>query len=99
VPVERIAPGDVVSVVRPDGIRVRHRVLTAQMSASYVTLTLKGDANQDPDAEPVVVREAQELVWAVPSVGRAAAFLASAQGGFALGCLITAIAMTTMRRR
>lgn len=68
VPVERIAPGDVVSVVRPDGIRVRRRVLTAQMSASYVTLTLKGDANQDPDAEPVVVREAQELVWAVPSV-------------------------------
>ena len=99
VPVERIEPGDVVSVVRPDGTRVMHRVLTADMSSSHVTLTLKGDANQDPDPEPVIVDEALELVWTVPSIGRAAAFLASAPGGFALGCLITAIAMTTLRRR
>lgn len=99
VPVQDIAPGDVVSVVRPDGTRVMHRVLTVAPAGAAVSLTLQGDANDDPDPAPVVVTSALELVGTVPAVGRAAAFLASAKGGFVLGCLITGIGMTSTRRR
>ena len=99
VPVHEISVGDVVSVVRADGTRVMHRVLTARPEGSAVSLTLQGDANEDPDPAPVVATSADELVWTVPAVGRAAAFLASAKGGFVLGCLITGIGMTSTRRR
>lgn len=99
VPIEEIGVGDVVSVVRADGTRVMHRVLTTDVSGGAATLTLQGDANEDPDPAPVVAREADALVWTVPGVGRAAAFLASAKGGFVLGCLITGVGMTTTRRR
>ena len=96
---EEIAVGDVVSVVRADGTRVMHRVLTVSVSGGAATLTLKGDANDDPDAAPVIAREADQLVWTVPGIGRAAAFLASAKGGFVLGCLITGVGLTSTRRR
>ena len=99
VPLEEIAVGDVVSVVRADGTRVMHRVLTVSLAGGAATVTLKGDANEDPDPAPVVTRSADELVWTVPAVGRAAAFLASAKGGFVLGCLVTGIALTSTRRR
>ena len=99
VPLEEISVGDVVAVVRADGTRVMHRVLTADVTNGAATLTLKGDANEDPDAAPVIAREADELVWTVPGVGRAAAFLASAKGGFVLGCLITGVGLTSTRRR
>lgn len=99
VPLEDISVGDVVSVVRADGTRVMHRVLTVSLSGGAATLTLKGDANEDPDPAPVVAREADELVWTVPGVGRAAAFLASARGGFVLGCLVTGVGLTSTRRR
>lgn len=99
VPLEEIGVGDVVSVVRADGTRVMHRVLTVSVSGDAATLTLKGDANEDPDPAPVVATEADELVWTVPGVGRAAAFLASAKGGFVLGCLITGVGLTSTRRR
>lgn len=99
IPLEQIDVGDVVSVVRADGTRVMHRVLTADVTADAATLTLKGDANEDPDPAPVIARTADELVWTVPGVGRAAAFLASAKGGFVLGCLITGVGLTSTRRR
>ena len=99
VPVDEIAVGDVVSVVRADGTRVMHRVLSVTPAGAAVSLELQGDANEDPDPAPVVATSADELVWTVPAVGRAAAFLASAKGGFVLGCLFTGIALTTTRRR
>ena len=99
VPLQEMGVGDVVSVVRADGTRVMHRVLTASLAGDLATLTLQGDANEDPDPAPVVVRSADELVWTVPAVGRAAAFLASAKGGFVLGCLVTGIGLTATRRK
>ena len=99
IPASEVEVGDVVAVRRPDGTRVIHRVLTVDHTGATSTLTLKGDANEDPDPQPVTVEEAAELVLTVPSVGRGAAFLASAKGGFVLGCLMTAIALTTLRRR
>ena len=99
IPAEQVEVGDVVAVDRPDGVRVIHRVQALRRDEDSATLTLKGDANADMDPHPVVVDEAGLLVWSVPSVGRAAAFLASPAGGFALGCLITGVALTTLRRR
>lgn len=99
VPAGEIAVGDVVAVDRPDGTRVIHRVLSVEHAGATSTLTLKGDANEDPDPQPITVDDAGLLVWTVPSVGRVAAFLASAKGGFVLGCVITGVALTTLRRR
>lgn len=99
IPAAEVAVGDVVAVDRPDGTRVIHRVLTVEPAGATSTLTLKGDANDDPDPQPITVDDAGLLVWTVPSVGRVAAFLASAKGGFVLGCVMTGVALTTLRRR
>ncbi len=46
-PVADLRPGDVVSVVDPDGVRVTHRLVEATSDG----LLLKGDANPAPDGE------------------------------------------------
>lgn len=99
VPAADIRVGDVLAVERPDRTRVTHRVVTVKHMGATAELTLKGDANEDPDPIPVTVSEAGRLVHTLPMIGRGSAFLASAKGGFVLGCLITAIALTTLRRR
>lgn len=93
--------GDVVAVGRPDGTRVMHRILTVALDSDGVTasLTLKGDANEDPDPQAVPVVEAEKLIWHVPWVGRSAAWLATAPGGFALGCLVTGLLTLVVRGR
>ena len=99
IPASDIGVGDVVAVERPDHTRVTHRVLEVVHRGATAELTLKGDANEDPDPIPVTVAEAGELVMSVPSIGRVSAFFASAKGGFLLGCLFTAVAMSVLRRR
>ncbi|HVM03404.1 MAG TPA: signal peptidase I, partial [Acidimicrobiales bacterium] len=99
VPAADVAVGDVVAVQRPDGTRVTHRVVDLDRHGGAAELILKGDANEDRDPEPVTVREADRLVSQVPAVGRAAAWLATAPGGFALGCVVTAVAMVALRHR
>lgn len=94
-----IGVGDVVTVQRPDRTRVTHRVIGLERRGEAAELTLKGDANDDPDPLPVTVREAQRFVWEIPKVGRAMAWLASAQGGFVLGSLVTLYATAVVRRR
>lgn len=81
--------GDIVAVERPDRIRVTHRVIAVEHQGEVAELTLKGDANEDPDPAPVVVRSTHRLVWHLPLVGRAAAWLATAPGGFLIGSLAT----------
>lgn len=94
-----IEVGDVVAVQRPDRTRVTHRVVDLERHGTSVELTLKGDANEDPDPAPVTVRSADRLVRQVPAVGRVAAWLATAPGGFVIGCLLTAVVMVILRRR
>jgi len=95
----RIERGDIVAVVRPDRTRVTHRVVEIHRRDDGVELTLKGDANKDPDPFPVTVREAGRVVRTVPYVGRVMAWLASAKGGFVLGCLVTGYAMRVLSGR
>ena len=94
-----IEVGDVVAVERPDHTRVTHRVVQLERRGDLVDLTLKGDANEDADPVPVTVRQARKLVAEVPMVGRAMGWLASAQGGFVLGCLSTAFVCRVLRQR
>ena len=94
-----ISVGDVVAVERPDHTRVTHRVVKIERHGETAELTLKGDANEDPDPVPVTVRRAERLVRQVPQIGRAAAELATPRGGFAIGCVLTAVAMHVLRRR
>lgn len=97
--VQDIRVGDIVAVERPDHTRVTHRVVGIEQRGATAELTLKGDANEDPDATPVTVRRAERLVRHIPEVGRVAGELATPRGGFAIGCVITAVAMTVLRRR
>jgi len=99
VPASDIRVGDVVSVERPDHTRVTHRVVEVKHSGSTAVLTLKGDANEDVDPAPVTVTSAYRLVFSVAGIGRAAAWLATPAGGFALGCIITLVATVVLRRR
>lgn len=94
-----IRPGQVVAVERPDHTRVTHRVVSLERKGETVELTMKGDANEDPDAAPVTVRHGYLLVHQVPEVGRMAGELATPRGGFLIGCMVTAVAMVVLRRR
>lgn len=96
--VEDIRVGDVVAVERPDHTRVTHRVIGIEAKGATAELILKGDANEDPDPVPVAVTRADRLVAQVPEIGRVAAWLATARGGFLVGCLFTAVAMHVLRR-
>jgi signal peptidase I len=64
-PVDDIAPGDVVSVVGDDGVRVTHRVVEQHEGR----LLLWGDANPAPDATTYAVDHADVVVASVPHLG------------------------------
>lgn len=99
VPAADIRVGDVVTVDRPDGVRVTHRVVEVDHDGATAEVVLKGDANEDVDPLPIVVEEVGRLVRSAPALGRAAALLATAPGGFVLGCLVTVVLSTVLRRR
>jgi signal peptidase I len=94
-----IKVGDVVAVERPDRTRVTHRVLGVERRGATAELTMKGDANEDADPVPVTVDHAYRLAWKMPAIGRALAWLATAPGGFLLGCMATAFVCRATDRR
>lgn len=69
VPAADLAVRDVVSVESAEGVRVTHRIAAIEETADATLLTLKGDANSEPDAEPYRVTEADRLMFSVPWVG------------------------------
>lgn len=99
VPAAAIRVGDVVAVERPDHTRVTHRVVSVEHRGATASLVLKGDANTDPDPEPVVVARAGRLVATAPALGRVGGFLSSAKGGFVLGWLVAAVMLAVLRRK
>jgi signal peptidase I len=58
----RVQVGDIVTMERPDRTRVTHRVVDLKRQGDTVELTLKGDANKDPDPYPVTVGHVLRVV-------------------------------------
>ena len=76
VPAGNIKADDVISVINEQGIRVTHRVVSVDSTASdAAALTLKGDANRVPDSQPYVISSAERVVFHVDGLGYAAAWL------------------------
>ena len=91
VPADQLEVGDIVSVLTKEGARVTHRVVTVNGSGERRILVLKGDANKTPDAETYPVTSADRVMWSVPYVGYAIAFLRSPLGLFLLGACAAGI--------
>ncbi|MGY3552231.1 signal peptidase I [Williamsia sp. R60] len=76
VPAGDIKADDVISVINEQGIRVTHRVVSVDSTASdAAAMTLKGDANRVPDSQPYVISSAERVVFHVDGLGYAAAWL------------------------
>jgi signal peptidase I len=105
VPAADLHVGDVVSVETDSGGRVMHRVVSATLegadadsrSDGVVDLTLRGDANQAPDAEVYRVGTADRVLLSVPLAGYAVAWLRSPLGLLAVGALAL-VALSTLLR-
>ncbi|MCW2799063.1 MAG: signal peptidase [Aeromicrobium sp.] len=64
-----VSVGDVVSLTDRAGVRVTHRVVTADPFGSSIQFTLKGDANAVPDAEVYNVTSVDKVIWSAPKLG------------------------------
>lgn len=70
VPATDVAPGDVVSVTRPDGTRITHRVVSIDSRVgNSTTMTLRGDANSVEDSDPYVVSTVNKVLFHIPNLG------------------------------
>ncbi len=70
VPANDVRIGDIVSVTRPDGTRVTHRVTTIDARVgNSTTMTLRGDANPVADAEPYTVTSVERVAFHIPKAG------------------------------
>jgi len=91
--------GDIVSVHDVSGHRVTHRVIDVVPAADErVALTLQGDANDVPDAEPYVVRSADRLIADVPWLGHPISWLSTPLGLVVLGAVAAGVIGFTFRR-
>lgn len=74
----RLEPGDVATVVRDDGTRVTHRVVSVDAkSSASAELTMQGDANSAPDPNRYIVADARRVLFTVPILGYVASWLAN----------------------
>lgn len=85
---DRVGPGDVVSVLNSDGVRITHRVVGVDPTDDGAVLTLKGDANAAPDAEAYTVSSVERVEVTVPWLGRVVDAASSPLGMFLGGLLV-----------
>lgn len=103
-PANDIKPGDVISVDNQQGIRITHRVVSVDsVSGDAAAVTLKGDANGVPDAQPYVITSAKRVAFHVDGLGYAIAWLntpaAMAVGALIVAALVWITIFPTGRRR
>lgn len=98
VPAADLHPGDVVSVLRADGERVTHRLVskTAEPGGAY-SLVIKGDANAEADPVPIVTTTVDRVFWSVPRVGYVLAEVSKPQVVFPVGALFGMLAVIGFR--
>lgn len=90
--------GDVVVVPTADGNRVMHRVVETAVTGDRAVLTLKGDANPTPDAEPHVVESVGQVRFDVPWLGYPVSWLATPWGLFLLAAGAVGLLLFAFRR-
>lgn len=91
VPASHVEHGDVVSVVRSDGVRVTHRVVGKEVEARTASLILQGDENVMPDPEAYVAAEVDRVFLDVPSAGYVLLWLSSAPGLMSLMAVLVMV--------
>lgn len=96
-PAGAVRAGDVVTVLRADGSRVMHRVVSVRPAGDRVALTLKGDANATPDPESYVVDSVGTVRAHVPGIGHPVAWLSSPWGLLALGAVGAGLVVFALR--
>jgi len=93
VPADKVKVGDVVSVMNPQGTRITHRVFRIQHLDGQTLLTLKGDANAQPDLLPYPVTKVDRVFAHVGFLGYLVAWLSSGVAIFVGGVLAGALLM------
>ena len=86
IPASEVSPGEVVSIVTHDGVRLTHRVVSANPSGGLV---LKGDGNAVADLHPYTGESVDRVLFSFPGLGYLASWLAS-PWVFLLGGLLCA---------
>ena len=70
VPANDVSAGDIVSVSRPDGTRITHRVVSIDsVVGNSTTMTLRGDANTIDDPEPYTATTVDRVLFHIPNLG------------------------------
>lgn len=94
-PVSELDPGQVVSVVAADQMRVTHRIL----ENTPLGLILKGDANPVADLQPYAVESADRLLFSVPNLGYVISWFGQPWAFFAGGLLCAYVFYLAFIRR
>ncbi|MFE4498691.1 signal peptidase I [Rhodococcus sp. NPDC056743] len=92
-PADEIAVGDVVSVINTQGTRITHRVYGIAPQSDGVVLTLKGDANAEPDVETYFATSVDRILFSVDKLGYVVSWLSGPIGVF-LGGVLAGILLT-----
>jgi signal peptidase len=75
VPAERVEEGDVITFSDDGGNLITHRVIEKHAADSSVRFVTKGDANENPDHEPVYRDDLVGVVaFSIPLIGYVVAF-------------------------
>lgn len=99
VPAAEANVGDVAAVVRTDGRRIMHRVVsTRPAGGDSATIVLKGDANRRADP-PLTVSRVERPLVVVPWAGKPIAWLDNPWMQYWLGVLTGGIGLALLGRR
>lgn len=91
--------GQIVSVMTASDERVTHRIVAVDHGDTGVSvLTLRGDANSVDDAEAYTVSHADVVIFSLPKIGYAVAWLSGPTGRFVLGIYAAFLLMVIFRR-
>lgn len=99
VPASEIAVGDVVTVPRPTGGLVTHRVISADQVGDTTRVTLQGDANSIADPLPYQIDKAHLVVASIPRLGAIVAALRSTSSLVLLGSLAVLLVVAFLAQK
>ena len=70
VPADKVKPGDIIQFRREEKITMMHRVVEIRETEGAKLFITKGDANDEPDADPVIAENVVgKLVFTIPKIG------------------------------